>query len=179
MAVTDYICHYQSPLGNITLASDGEALTGLWFDGQRHFAAGLSVNKIEQPDLAVFEETKRWLDCYFGGKPPAFTPHLTPRGTDFQREVWQVLLTISYGTTMTYGQVSTIVARRLGRNTMSAQAVGNAVSRNPISIIIPCHRVVGADGNLVGYAAGLDRKIRLLTLEKTRPFSCRMIGNPM
>ena len=168
MAFNDYICHYHSPLGDITLASDGESLTGLWFDGQKHFATGLSDSPTERPELAVFEETKRWLDCYFGDEKPLFTPRLAPRGTDFQLKVWQALLTIPYGTTVTYGQLAAIVARQSGRSSMSAQAVGNAVSRNPISIIIPCHRVIGSDGSLVGYAAGLNRKLRLLTLEKTR-----------
>lgn len=151
---------YASPLGGITLASDGEALTGLWFDGQKYFARGLSDGS-EQRELPIFERTKQWLDLYFSGRTPDFTPPLRFDGeSPFRKRVWQILLTIPYGSTTTYGRI----ARETGKN-VSAQAVGGAVGHNPVSIIIPCHRVVGANGSLTGYAGGVDKKIRLLQLE--------------
>ena len=161
----DYTHHYDSPLGGITLASDGNALIGLWFDGQKHFADTLNNPYGEKP-LPVFGEADRWLDIYFSGKAPDFTPRLSMRTTDFRKAVWEILLTIPFGQTMTYRQIAQLVAlqRRLPR--MSAQAVGGAVGHNAISLIIPCHRVVGTDGSLTGYAGGMDRKIRLLQLEK-------------
>ena len=154
----DYTYHYDSPLGGITLASDGEALTGLWFDGQKYFADTLDAEYAEKA-LPVFDEAARWLDLYFGGTVPDFAPKLNPRGSAFRRMVWNVLLSIPYGHTMTYGEI----AQRLGCR--SAQAVGGAVGHNPISLIIPCHRVLGADGSLTGYAGGVDKKRRLLELE--------------
>lgn len=160
----DYTSHYDSPLGGITLASDGEALTGLWFDGWKHFAATLAAGR-EDNNLPVFDQTRRWLDIYFGGAAPDFTPRLAARGTDFGRAVWAILLTIPFGRTTTYGAIAGIMAKRRGLPRMSAQAVGGAVGRNPISLIIPCHRVIGAGGNLTGYGGGIDRKIRLLELE--------------
>ncbi len=161
----DYTHHYPSPLGGITMASDGSALVGLWFDGQKYFADTLSSECREEP-LRVFDETGRWLDLYFSGKAPGFLPALNSRGTAFRRTVWDILLTIPYGQTMTYGEVAALAAKRLGRPQMSAQAAGSAVGHNPISLIIPCHRVVGADGSLTGYAGGLERKARLLELEQ-------------
>ncbi len=155
----DYTFHVDSPLGGITLASDGEALTGLWFDGQKSFADTLDAEYAEKA-LPVFGETAKWLDLYFAGVEPDFTPKLSPRGTSFRRRVWDVLLTIPYGHTMTYGEI----AQRLGCR--SAQAIGGAVGHNPISLIIPCHRVVGADGSLTGYAGGVDKKCRLLEMEQ-------------
>ncbi|MBQ6232427.1 MAG: methylated-DNA--[Clostridia bacterium] len=161
----DYTHHYSSPLGAITMASDGDALIGLWFDGQKYFADTLSSDFREEP-LNAFDETVRWLDLYFSGKAPDFLPALNPRGTAFRRTVWDILLTISYGQTMTYGEVAALAAKRLGRPRMSAQAAGSAVGHNPISLIIPCHRVIGSDGSLTGYAGGLERKARLLGLEQ-------------
>lgn len=161
----DYITHYESPLGGITLASDGESLTGLWFDGQKYFADTLCRPCETRSDLAVFSDATRWLDMYFGGIRPDFTPPLLMRTTGFRRLVWEVLLSIPYGSTMTYGEIARIVAQRMGRKHMSAQAVGSAVGHNSISLIIPCHRVVGANRSLTGYAAGLDKKLRLLQLE--------------
>ena len=155
----EYICHYDSPLGGITLASDGEALTGLWFDGQKYFADTLDSEHAEKP-LPVFDEAAKWLDFYFGGVIPDFTPKLNPRGSAFQHRVWDVLLTIPYGQTMTYGEIAQMLGCR------SAQAVGGAVGHNPISLIIPCHRVLGADGSLTGYAGGVDKKRSLLELEQ-------------
>ncbi len=161
----DYTHHYFSPLGGITLASDGEAIVGLWFDGQKYYADTLDNEHMEKA-LPVFKETDRWLDIYFSGKQPDFTPKLNMRGTAFRKAVWNILLTIPYGQTMTYGQIAEIVAKQMGFDRMSAQAVGGAVGHNPVSLIIPCHRVVGSSGNLTGYAGGIDKKIRLLQLEQ-------------
>ena len=156
----DYTAHYDSPLGGITLASDGEALVGLWFDGQMHFGSTLGVRAASPAELPLFDEACRWLDIFFSGREPDFTPPLSLRGTPFQQRVWEALLTIPYGQTVTYGELG----RRLGCR--SAQAVGGAVGRNPISIIVPCHRVVGSNGSLTGYAGGIDRKRALLQLEQ-------------
>lgn len=159
-----YIYYYNSPLGRMTMSSDGEALTGLWFDFQKYFGSTLSENE-EEKSLPVFDETMRWLDIYFQGKEPGFTPLMRPEGTEFRRAVWEILLTIPYGKTMTYGEISKMIAKQKGIARMSAQAVGGAVGHNPISVIIPCHRVVGTNGNLTGYAGGIDKKIQLLKLE--------------
>ena len=156
----DYTAHYDSPLGGITLASDGKALTGLWFDGQKYFGSTLEVPHAERSGLPVFDEACRWLDIFFSGREPDFKPLLSLHGTAFQRRVWKELLTIPYGQTVTYGELALRLSCR------SAQAVGGAVGRNPISIIVPCHRVVGSDGSLTGYAGGLDRKHALLELEQ-------------
>ena len=159
-----YTSHYASPLGGMTLVSDGTALVGLYFDGQKYFAEGLDAKRT-QKNLPVFEEARRWLDVYFSGRKPDFTPPTAPAGTAFQQSVWEILRTIPYGETTTYGAI----ARRIEQNTgcrMSAQAVGGAVGRNPISILIPCHRVVGTNGSLTGYAGGLDKKAYLLRIEE-------------
>lgn len=161
----DFIWHYDSPLGGIMLASDGTHLVGLWFDGQMYFGRGLA-KEYEEKNLPIFAETKRWLDVYFSGKRPDFTPPILLRGTPFQKEVWDILLTIPYGQTMTYGEMAAQIAKKKGIKKMSAQAVGGAVGHNPITLIVPCHRVVGANGNLTGYAGGLERKKWLLALEK-------------
>ncbi len=161
----DYTHHYYSPLGGITLASDGEAIVGLWFDGQKYYADTLDNEHMEKA-LPVFKETDRWLDIYFSGKQPDFTPKLNMRGTAFRKAVWNILLTIPYGQIMTYGQIAEIVAKQMGFDRMSAQAVGGAVGHNPVSLIIPCHRVVGSSGNLTGYAGGINKKIRLLQMEQ-------------
>lgn len=160
-----YINRYISPIGNITMASDGEALTGLWFDGQKYFALSLDKEH-EEKDLPVFEKVKKWLDIYFSGKEPEFQLPLKFTGSSFQNEVWEILYTISYGKTMTYGEIAKELATRRGISRMSAQAVGGAVGKNEISIIVPCHRVVGSNGSLTGYAGGIDKKIELLKLEK-------------
>ena len=160
----DYTHHYVSPLGGITMASDGEYLTGLWFDGQKYFADTLSVQR-EEKDLDVFCRTDNWLDIYFSGKEPNFTPPLRMKGTEFRQEVWQILLTIPFGKTMTYGEIAKVLANRRGIKSMSAQAVGGAIGHNPISLIIPCHRVVGTNGALTGYAGGLEKKVWLLDME--------------
>lgn len=160
----EYIHKYRSLLGGITAASDGSYLTGLWFDGQRYFADTLS-DKYEEKNLPVFEQTDRWLDIYFGGKAPDFTPPLLIKTTEFRKTVWEILMTIPFGQTMTYGEISEKVSMRKGIAKMSAQAVGGAVGHNSISLIIPCHRVVGKNGSLTGYAGGMDKKLRLLELE--------------
>lgn len=161
-----YTSHYASPLGGMTLVSDGTALVGLYFDGQKYFAEGLDAKRT-QKNLPIFKEARRWLDVYFSGRKPDFTPPTAPAGTAFQQSVWEILRTIPYGETTTYGAI----ARRIEQNTgcrMSAQAVGGAVGRNPISILIPCHRVVGTNGSLTGYAGGIDKKERLLRWEGAR-----------
>lgn len=160
-----YTQHYDSPLGGILLAADDVGLTGLWFDGQKYFARGLSNERIEQ-ETSVLAEAKRWLDIYFTGKKPDFTPPLHPIGSAFRRSVWEILLQIPYGQTTTYGEIARQLAKKQGLDQMSAQAVGGAVGHNEISIIIPCHRVVGADGSLTGYAGGIGKKEKLLELER-------------
>lgn len=159
-----YTASYASPLGGITLASDGESLCGLWFDGQKYFAATLS-GEHEERDLPVFRQTKRWLDRYFGGEAPGFTPPLLLTGSPFRLAVWNRLLQIPYGQTATYGEISAALGEEPGKRSRAAQAVGGAVGHNPISIIVPCHRVVGSGGSLTGYAGGIDKKRALLTLE--------------
>ena len=159
-----YTHSYDSPLGRILLASNGTALTGLWFYGQKYFAAMLDKQH-EEKVLPVFEQTSSWLDIYFGGKKPDFTPPLAPVGSEFRWEVWELLLSIPYGKTVTYAGLASAIAEKRGLAHMSAQAIGGAIGHNPISIIIPCHRVVGSDGSLTGYAGGIDRKIKLLSLE--------------
>ena len=164
----EYIHHYDSPLGGITMASDGNALTGLWFDGQKYFAEGLDTN-LKELDLPVFEQTDQWLNIYFSGKAPSFTPLLKMKTTPFRKAVWKIMLTIPFGQTMTYGEIAERIAREKGLTRMSAQAVGGAVGHNAISLIIPCHRVVGTNGSLTGYAGGIDKKAKLLTLEQAEP----------
>ena len=159
-----YTTTYRSPLGDITLAANGEALTGLWFEGQKYYALYLDKEHTEK-DLPVFRQTKAWLDIYFSGKNPDFTPPLYFTGSDFQNEVWAILAAIPYGKTRTYGDIAQELAQKRGLSRMSAQAVGGAVGKNEISIIVPCHRVVGANGSLTGYAGGISKKIELLKLE--------------
>lgn len=161
----DFTAHYDSPLGGITMASDGTSLIGLWFDGQKYFGYVLDTHHKVQSDLPVFVQTKHWLDVYFSGKDPGFTPPLVMRANDFRRAVWKQLLAIPYGCKSSYGEIARRIAAERGLISMSAQAVGNAVGHNSISLIIPCHRVVGADGKLTGYAAGVDKKMWLLKLE--------------
>ena len=159
-----YISHYHSPLGDILLAADSAGLTGLWFEGQKYFALYLDKEH-EEKELPVFEEAKRWLDIYFSGKNPDFQVPLHFTGTDFQNEVWEILYALPYGQTTTYGEIAAQLAKKRGLPRMSAQAVGGAVGHNEISIIVPCHRVVGASGSLTGYAGGIEKKIELLRLE--------------
>lgn len=158
-----YTCTFSSPLGEILLASDGENLTGLWFYNQKYFAANLSKTPTEK-SLPVFSCAIKWLDIYFSGKCPGFTLPLSLSGSEFQKAVWQELLSIPYGKLTTYGTIAKKIAAKTGKN-VSAQAVGGAVGKNPVSIIIPCHRVIGASGSLTGYAGGIDKKASLLKLE--------------
>ena len=161
----DYLHHRTSPLGTITMASDGEALIGLWFVGQKHFGETLGANRCED-SCAFFSQVNVWLDCYFQGQIPHYTPPLHLRTTAFRQEVFQLLLTISYGQTISYGEIANIIAKRRGMNHMSARAIGSAVAHNPISLIIPCHRVVAGNGDLRGYAGGIEKKQWLLALER-------------
>ena len=155
-----YRCHYASPIGELTLASDGEFLTGLWIHGQKFFAQNHS-GPVEMPLLPVFQETVSWLDRYFAGEPvsPALLP-LKPSGTHFQQKVWEILKAIPPGQTVTYGQIAGLLG-----NPKASQAVGSAVGHNPISVIIPCHRVISADGSTGGYGGGEELKRKLLALE--------------
>lgn len=161
-----FIQHYDSPLGGILLAADEIGLTGLWFDGQKFFARDLPAERVEQNTPAL-SEVKRWLDIYFTGKEPDFMPPLHPIGSAFRRSVWDILLRIPYGQTSTYGEIARQLAEKQGRPRIAAQAVGGAVGHNKISIIIPCHRVVGTNGSLTGYAGGIDKKVKLLEWEHT------------
>ena len=162
-----YTSRYRSPLGEMLLAADKTGVTGLWFAGQKYFALHLDKEQ-EEKEIPLFGAAKRWLDVYFSGREPDFTVPLHFTGTAFQNEVWQILCTIPYGRTATYGEIAKQLAARKGLPHMSAQAVGGAVGHNPISILVPCHRVVGAGGSLTGYAGGLERKRRLLALERGR-----------
>ena len=162
----DYINHYDSPIGGITLASDGTALTGLWFDDQKYFGDTLT-EEYEETNLPVFAKATEWLDIYFSGRNPGFIAPLSMRTTAFRRRVWEIMLEIPFGQTMTYGQIAAQIAKEKDLPHMSAQAVSGAVGHNSISLIIPCHRVVGTDGSLTGYAGGIDKKIALLELEGT------------
>lgn len=160
-----YINHYHSPLGTILLAADDTGLTGLWFEGQKYFAQGLD-KETEEKEFSVFQTARRWLDVYFSGQKPDFQVPLHFQGTTFQKEVWEILLSIPYGETTTYGAIAKQLAAKRGLPHLSAQAVGSAVGHNKISIIVPCHRVIGADGSLTGYAGGIWRKEKLLALEQ-------------
>ena len=155
---------YRSPLGPMLLAADETGLTGTWFEGQKYFARGLADARPGTSDALA--QAARWLDAYYSGREPDFLPPLRPRGSPFQLAVWRKLLEIPYGQTTTYGAIARAVASDEGRASVPAQAVGGAVGRNPLSVFIPCHRVVGASGSLTGYAGGLDRKIALLELER-------------
>ena len=152
-----YSTDYHSPIGKMLIASDCEAICGVWFYGQKHFP---STDFIVNDDLAIFKKVLDWFDDYFKGKNPKVNFRLKPHGSQFRQNVWKILSGIPYGETMTYGEIASMISP-----TMSAQAVGGAVGHNPISIIVPCHRVLGKDGKLTGYAGGIDRKISLLKLE--------------
>jgi methylated-DNA-[protein]-cysteine S-methyltransferase len=148
----------------LTLSSDGENISGLWIEGQKYFSGTLGKDVVEK-NLPLFEKVEKWLDAYFSGKKPDFMPPLMPKGSAFQKSVWNILCKISYGQTTTYGEVAKQFGlENKGRHT-SARAVGNAVGHNPISILIPCHRVIGKNGNRTGYAGGIDIKLKLLQME--------------
>lgn len=162
----EYKMWYSSPVGRLMLTSEGENLTGLWMDGQKYFGATVGDQLADGEAVPALRQTAEWLDRYFAGKKPAVSElPLAPRGGDFRQAVWQILCEIPYGSLTTYGEIARTLAARQGKKSLSAQAVGGAVGHNPISIIIPCHRVVGSTGSLTGYAGGLEKKISLLRLE--------------
>ncbi len=161
-----YTKQYVSPLGPITLACDEEAVIGLWFNAQKYFGNILPEKIEEEPENnPLLKDAKRWLDIYFSGKEPDFLPPLRYDSTDFRKKVCDIMLQIPYGKTVTYGEIAAEIAKDFGMKKMSAQAVGGAVGHNPISLMIPCHRVVGTNGSLTGYGGGIDRKVKLLELE--------------
>lgn len=160
-----YKTYYDSPIGRIALTSDGTNLTGLWLPKHKEFEQYYNEN-LTEIELAIFDKASDWLDNYFSGNKPEIDFPLAPEGTPFRKQVWNLLLDIPYGETVTYGQIAQTLARQNGKEKMSSQAVGGAVGNNPISIIIPCHRVVGKDGNLTGYGGGIDTKIALFKIEK-------------
>lgn len=160
------ITNYSSPIGNLRLAADRESLVGLWLEGQKYYEYTVKGKTQENDHSAVLEQAKSWLDRYFSGEKPAISDlSLAPIGSGFRLSVWEILCRIPYGQVMTYGEIAKEMAAKLGKSSMSSQAVGNAVGHNPISIIIPCHRVIGFNGSLTGYAGGLDKKIWLLEHE--------------
>lgn len=162
-----YKTYYDSKIGIITLASDGENIIGLWMEGQKYYGGTVKEEMVEKSDLPIFLKAKEWLDRYFEGKKPSISElKLAPRGGTFRKMVWEILCEIPYGQVTTYGEIGKEVAKRMNKKTMSGQAVGGAVGHNPISIIIPCHRVVSSNGSLTGFAGGLTKKITLLELEK-------------
>ncbi len=160
----DYAMSYMSPLGEMTLACDDIGLTGVWFHGQKYFGGTQSASR-KSTSHSILMQTAQWLDRYFAGEQPENLPPLHCGGTVFRQQVWQLLLDIPYGVVVTYGELAQKLAQKQGKRRMSAQAVGGAVGHNPISILIPCHRVIGADGSLTGYAGGIARKAALLRLE--------------
>jgi methylated-DNA-[protein]-cysteine S-methyltransferase len=150
---------YQSPLGTLTLACSSNGLAGLWIEGQKYHGATIPEKMVPKDDLPIFDSTKAWLDRYFAGKQPAIKElPLAPLGGDFRQGVWSILCEIPYGEVITYGSIAQKMAAARGKERMSSQAVGGAVGHNPLSIIIPCHRVVGSGGSLTGYASGIQRK---------------------
>ena len=161
-----YTKQYISPLGVITIACNEEAIIGLWFDGQKYFG-DILPGEVKPKEHPLLREAGRWLDIYFSGQEPDFLPPLKYDSTGFRKRVCDIMLTIPYGKTMTYGDIAAGIAKEQGIEKMSAQAVGGAVGHNPISLMIPCHRVVGTNGSLTGYGGGIERKVKLLELEKT------------
>ena len=161
-----YFTNVHSPLGMLTIACDGENITGLWIEGQKYYLGSVSKEMIKKDDLPVFQNVRNWLDAYFAGERPEISKlPLRPSGGQFRQDVWEILCEIPYGEVVTYGSIAGKVAEKMGRDRMSSQAVGGAVGHNPISIIIPCHRVVGTKGSLTGYAGGIPLKIKLLEHE--------------
>lgn len=163
-----YAATYPSPVGLLTLAADEENLVGLWIEGQKYYGGTISETMTERDEMPIFDTVKKWLDRYFTGKQPGISElPLAPGGSDFRKRVWGILCEIPYGAVTTYGEIAKKMAQKTGKENLSAQAVGGAVSHNPISIIIPCHRVVGSSGSLTGYAGGIETKIKLLEWEGT------------
>lgn len=165
-----YTQTYDSPIGEIYLTSDGQSLTGVYYS-RREFEKKNSLLCQKKVDSPLFLAVKRWLDAYFKGEQPEIDFALAPHGTHFQEKVWEEIRRIPYGQTVTYGEIAQKIAKEMGRPTMSAQAVGRAVGSNPISIIIPCHRVIGKSGSVTGYGGGIDRKLALFALEKVQASS--------
>ena len=162
-----YKTYYKSPIGNLMLVSDGDNLVGLYIENQKYYLNGIKQELTPKDNLQVFENTKKWLDRYFAKEKPSIKEiPIAPKGGEFRQKVWKILCEIPYGQTITYGEIAKKIAKEMHKEKMSAQAVGNAVGHNPISVIIPCHRVVGKDGNLTGYAGGIERKRILLELER-------------
>lgn len=159
-----YLSEYGSPIGKLVLTADESALTGVWFEGQNS-AAGSFEKQYEKRETPVLQKTKQWLDMYFAGIEPEIEVPMHFVGSAFQLEVWKILRTIPYGKTMTYGEIAKQIVEQKGILRMSAQAVGGAVGHNKISILVPCHRVIGTNGKLTGYAGGIEKKIKLLELE--------------
>mgnify|MGYP002575871389 CR=1 FL=1 len=160
-----YTKKYISPIGEIIIASNGKEITGLWFVGQKYFEDNLSSNHIEK-DISIFGQVTKWLDIYFSGSNPSFTPPLAMENiSPFRKRIWQIMLEIPYGQYTTYGKIAKQLELETGKK-VSPQAVGGAIKQNSISIIIPCHRVIGSNGKLIGYSGGLDKKLELLKLEK-------------
>lgn len=161
-----YSTTYSSPVGYLTIAAQDDKIVGLWIEGQKYHGNSVPEEMIENDDIPVFNEAKKWLGRYFSGEKPAISElSLAPMGSEFRQNVWAVLCEIPYGKVITYGDIAREMAAKMGKESMSSQAVGGAVGHNPISIIIPCHRVVGTNGSLTGYAGGIDKKIELLELE--------------
>lgn len=161
-----YSMYYSSPVGRLMLASDGDNITGLWMVGQKYFADTAAPDIKEKSNLPIFVAARKWLDKYFKGqKPDIYDLPLAPKGGIFRQTVWEILCEIPYGEVITYGDIAKKTAKKMNKTSMSSQAVGGAVGHNPISIIIPCHRVVGANGSLTGYSGGIEKKIKLLELE--------------
>lgn len=160
-----YITEYQSPVGKLVLASDGANIIGLWMEGQKYFGGTVKTEMIQKDELPVFTAAREWLDRYFAGEKPAINElPLAPMGSSFKEKVWKILCDVPYGHTTTYGEIAKKIAAMEHKTSMSSQAIGGAVGHNPISIIIPCHRVVGANGSLTGYAGGIVKKLKLLEL---------------
>ncbi len=161
-----YLGYCESPVGKLTMASRDNKLIGLWIKGQKCYLGDLNCPVREDSDIEIFEKTRDWLDRYFKGKKPSIKElDLAPEGSEFRRNVWKLLCEIPYGEVTTYGELAKKMAKLMNRDAIFPKAIGGAVSHNPIAIIIPCHRVIGADGNLTGYAAGIKKKIKLLRLE--------------
>lgn len=162
-----YTSTYKSPIGNLLIASKDNKLVGLWMENQKYYLSNFKEEIVEIENLEILERTKKWLDRYFNGEKPKINElEISPIGSEFRKSVWEILKSIPYGEVITYNDIAKELAKQKGIKKMSAQAVGGAVGHNPISIIIPCHRVVGTNGSLTGYAGGIKKKIYLLEHEK-------------